>query len=267
MAGLVRSFVLQLAGYAAARRTRILIHGPTPPLLAARFLPAVILSAQEAYTLETLAAGPGRDYERGVLIIVAALRTAVLRAVAVSLGWQVIDCAGGPAPAAGAALVLTERTAWLSSAGSSLEFTPDLVPSRRLRPQLPPAGGAGPGVCVPGRASPVPVPLAGCFRSRRQDISSRWAGSTAAPGLPVLVGVGSSGPAAAGSPGRRSPLPGRGHHRLRQIGVPPDPGGGAGGRASPRPRQSAVHRFQGRIRSAAAGRPGPLRRAPHGSRP
>ena len=193
VAGLVRSFVLQLGGYAAARRTRILIHGPTPPLLAARFLPAVILSAQESYTLETLAAGPGRDYERGVLIIVAALRTAVLRSVAVSLGWQVIDCAGGPAPAAGAALVLTERTAWLSSAGSSLEFTPDLVPSgvfdrncRRLGARAP-ASVSGPG--IPGACS-----LGGLLPVSAADISSRWAGSTAVPGLPALVGVGRSGP-------------------------------------------------------------------------
>ena len=193
VAGLVRSFVLQLAGYAAARRTRILIHGPTPALLAARFLPAAILSAHEGSTLETLAAGPGRDYERGVLIIVAALRTAGLRAVAVSRGWQVIDCAGEPAPAAGAALVLTGRTAWLSSAGSSLEFTPDLVPPavfdrncRRLGARAP---ASAPGAGVPGACS-----LGGLLPVSAEDVSSRWSESTAARGLPVLVGTGSSGP-------------------------------------------------------------------------
>lgn len=193
VAGLVRSLVVQLAGYAAARRTRILIHGPSPSLLAARFLPAAILSAHEGSTLETLAAGPGRDYERGVLIIVAALRTAGLRAAAVSRGWQVIDCAGEPAPAAGAALVLTGRTAWLSAAGSSLEFTPDLVPSgvfdrncRRLGARAPaPAPGTGiPGACSLARLLPVSA----------ADVSSRWAESTAACGLPVPVGIGSSGP-------------------------------------------------------------------------
>ena len=193
VAGLVRSFVLQLGGYAAARRTRILIHGPTPPLLAARFLPAAILSAQEASTLETLAAGPGRDYERGVLIIVAALRPAVLRSAAVSRGWQVIDCAGDPAPAPGAALVLTERTARLSSAGSSLEFTPDLVPCgvfdrncRRLRARAP---ASAPGAGIPGDCS-----LGGLLPVSAEEVSARWAGSTATRGLPAVVGVGRSGP-------------------------------------------------------------------------
>ena len=42
VAGLVRSFVMQLAGYPAARRTRVLIHGPSPSApLRARFLAAV----------------------------------------------------------------------------------------------------------------------------------------------------------------------------------------------------------------------------------
>ena len=193
VAGLVRSLVLQLAGYPAARRTRILIHGPTPPLLAARFLPAAILSVDEASTLETLAAGPGRDYERGVLLILATPRTAGLRGVAVSCGWQVIDCAGDPAPAAGASLVLTERSAWLSSAGSSLEFTPDLVPSgvfdricRRLGARAP--------ASAPGTGIPEACSLGGLLRISAEDVSSRWAASPGPGGLPVLVGLGSSGP-------------------------------------------------------------------------
>ena len=193
VAGLVRSFVLQLAGYPAARRTRILIHGPTPPLLAARFLPATILSAYEASTLETLAAGPGRDYERGVLIIVVGLRTAGLRSAALSHGWQVIDCAGDPAPAAGAALVLTERTAWLSAAGLPLEFTPDLVPAgvfdrncRRL--------GARACASAPDTGIPEACSLLGLLPVSAEDVASRWAGSAAVRGLPVLVGMGRSGP-------------------------------------------------------------------------
>ena len=193
VAGLVRSFVLQLAGYPAARRTRILIHGPTPPLLAARFLPAAILSAQEASTVETLAAGPGRDYQCGILIIVAAPRTAGLRSVAVSRGWQVIDCAGNPGPAAGAALVLTERSAWLSSAGPPLEFTPDLVPSgvfdrncRRL--------GARATASATDTGIPEACSLLELLPVSAQAVSSRWAESAAVRGLPVLVGLGSSGP-------------------------------------------------------------------------
>lgn len=193
VAGLVRSFVLQLGGYAAARRTRILIHGPTPALLAARFLPAAILSGQEASTLETLAAGPGRDYERGVLIIVAALRTAALRSAAVSRGWQVIDCAGGPAPAAGAALVLTERTAWLSTAGPPLPFTPDLVPCGVFDRNCRRLGARAPAL-IPGTEIPGACSLGGLLPDSAEEVSAHWAASTAAQGLPVQVGIGRSGP-------------------------------------------------------------------------
>ncbi|MDR7083065.1 S-DNA-T family DNA segregation ATPase FtsK/SpoIIIE [Arthrobacter ginsengisoli] len=199
MAGLVRSVVLQLACYPAARRTRIVIHGPTPPLLAARFLAAATLSADEASTLETLAAGFGQDYERGVLLIVTAPATAALRSAAVNRGWQVLDCSGDPAPAAGAGagsaadLVLTERTARLSSAGTSLEFSPDLVPSgvfdrncRRLQ-------AAGP-AAVPRTGMPAARSLGELLPLSAAGIASRWAESAGARGLPVPVGVGSSGP-------------------------------------------------------------------------
>lgn len=193
VAGLVRSFVLQLAWYPAARRTRVLIHGPTLQLLAARFLPATILSAHEASTLEALAAGPGRDYERGVLIIITALQTSGLRSVAVSHGWQVIDCAGDPAPAAGAELLLGERTARLSSAGPPLEFTPDLVPSgvfdRNCR-----LLGARATASASAAGIPEACALAGLLPVSAEEVSSRWAESTAVRGLPALVGIGSSGP-------------------------------------------------------------------------
>ena len=73
VAGLVSSLVLQLAGYPAARRTQILIHGPTPSLLAARFLAGRNSLRQEATVWKPWPPVPGRDYERGVLIIVAPL--------------------------------------------------------------------------------------------------------------------------------------------------------------------------------------------------
>lgn len=193
VAGLLRSFVLQLACYPAARRTKILIHGPTPSLFAARFLAAATLSTHEASTLETLATVPGGDHERGVLIIIKAHEPAALRAVALSRGWQVIDCAGDPGAVAGAAIVLNARTGRLSSAHSSLEFTPDLVPAdvfdrncRRLRARAP---SPGPRAGIPAACS-----LGGLVPFSARDISRRWTESTAARGLPVVVGVGGSGP-------------------------------------------------------------------------
>ena len=197
VAGLVRSFVLQLACYPAARRTRVLIHGPTPSLLAARFLAAATLSTHAAATLETLAAGPGGDCERGVLIIVNAAENATLRAVAVRNGWQVIDCASDPEAGARAdsesAIVLNARTGRLSSANSSLEFTPDVVPAdvfdrncRRLRTR-PPSPSPRTGI-------PADCSIGGLIPFSAREISQRWTESAAARGLPVVVGVGGSGP-------------------------------------------------------------------------
>jgi S-DNA-T family DNA segregation ATPase FtsK/SpoIIIE len=191
VAGLLRSFVLQLAGYPAARRTRIIIHGPTPPLLAARFLATAALSAHVATTVEMLAGCPDRDFERGVLIIVRAAASGTLRAAALGRGWQVVDCTGEPD--GGAAISLTERTGRLSSAHSSLEFTPDLVPAgvfdracRRLGAKAPwSASRTG----IPGACS-----LGGLLPCSARDISRRWSGSAGTPGLSVPVGVGNSGP-------------------------------------------------------------------------
>ena len=194
MAGLLRSFVLQLACYPAARRTRILIHGPTPSLLAARFLAAATLSTHEASTLETLAAGPGGDHERGVLIIVKAPEPAALRAVAVSRGWQVIDCAGDPDAGCGCShhSQCADRKAFISPLLAGVH--PRSRSSRRLRPQLPPAWGQGTIVQAPRAGIPAACSLGGLVPFSARDISRRWTESAAARGLPVVVGVGSSGP-------------------------------------------------------------------------
>ncbi|XTR52921.1 FtsK/SpoIIIE domain-containing protein [Pseudarthrobacter sp. So.54] len=196
VAGLVRSFVLQLASYPAAGRTRILIQGPTPPLLAARFLPGALLTAEASATSRILAVSPGAGFERGVLIIATGAGATGICAAAVSRGWQVLCCTSDPAapPAAGTALVLGERTARLSSVRSpTLEFIPDLVPSRvfdrscrrlaTVAPALSPPAGL-PDVCS----------LSGLLPVSAADISARWEASAAGPGLPVVVGVGRSGP-------------------------------------------------------------------------
>ncbi|MGO4803631.1 FtsK/SpoIIIE domain-containing protein [Arthrobacter sp. 2MCAF15] len=58
MAGLVRSFVMQLAAYPACGSTHLLLHGPADTLpLPARFLPGVTLSAHDATTVAILTGG------------------------------------------------------------------------------------------------------------------------------------------------------------------------------------------------------------------
>ena len=68
-AGLVRSFILQLAAYPLSGSTCLLLHGPADILpLSARFLPGVTLSANDAVTTALLTDGPGEGYDRGVLV-------------------------------------------------------------------------------------------------------------------------------------------------------------------------------------------------------
>ncbi len=68
--GLVRSLILQLAGYPLARHTRVILHGSAENLpFPARFLPGVSLSAEQAGTAARLAAGFGAGFDDGLLII------------------------------------------------------------------------------------------------------------------------------------------------------------------------------------------------------
>ncbi|MEC5180770.1 FtsK/SpoIIIE domain-containing protein [Arthrobacter sp. CG_A4] len=203
VAGLVRAFLMQLACYPLARRTRVLVHGPTRFLpLCARFLAAVTLSGHEAVTLEALAAGPGRGYDLGLLIIVDGSQAPALCAAAVGHGWRVIECGGLDAsahsdPAASQSVVLGERTGVLTSDRLTLDFIPDRVPGpvfdRSCRRLAGPVGPAGPGD-APTAAIPEACALAEILTLTTADTSRRWAQSARSRGLPVLVGVGGAGP-------------------------------------------------------------------------
>lgn len=215
VAGLVRSFILQLAGYPLARHTRVLIHGsPESVPLAARFLSGVTLSGDAPAVAACLDAGPGAGYDRGLLIVLddagalpdagrAAARAAALRTSAAAHGWQVIDCsagahqagayASGAHPWPDASIVFDGRTARLSTGHDESSFVPDLVPPlvfdrwcRRPGPagRAPDAPPAIPDVCALGEV--LPLSAAG--------ISRRWANARRTPGLPVPVGTGRSGP-------------------------------------------------------------------------
>ncbi|AXJ11981.1 hypothetical protein CFN17_18955 [Arthrobacter sp. PM3] len=206
VAGLVRSLILQLAGYPRAGDTCLIIHGPAGTLpLPARFLPGVRLSADEAATTALLAAGPAGGYGRGVLILrdtpdragAAAGADggagATIRSVATAHGWRVIDCSPGQFPGKSPGIVLGRRSTLTTSAGPPIEFVPDLVPpevfDRFCR-----------GFKAAGRTRPValpPVPqgctLAEVLPLAAADIASRWSRASAAAALTVPVGAGSAG--------------------------------------------------------------------------
>ena len=101
VAGLVRSFIIQLAGYPLARHTRVLIHGsPESVPLAARFLPGVTLSGHAPAVAACLDAGPGEGYDRGLLIILERRRRGKRRPPGAQLPAPP-PCAHRPRPMAG----------------------------------------------------------------------------------------------------------------------------------------------------------------------
>lgn len=198
VAGLVRSFLLQLGGYPLSRRTRVLIHGSRDSLpLGARFLAAATLSGNEVTTLAALDAGPGSGYDRGLLMILASAGSSVVRAAAASRHWQVIDCSAaetGPGPATSQSVILGERSGLLTSDASSLEFIPDLVPQPVFDRFCRRRGGA---TETGDAAAPPSVPdacsLTDVLPISRADISRRWTESAQHPGLPAVVGIGGAG--------------------------------------------------------------------------
>ena len=146
-AGLVRSFILQLAAYPLAGGTRLLLHGPADTVpLAARFLPGVTLSANEATTAALLTAGPGAGFDRGILILwdtpeqpgaasspdvsgpEAAGAGPAFRSLATAHGWRVIECSPRQCPEEHTGIVLGRRSSLVTAGKPPLDFVPDLVP-------------------------------------------------------------------------------------------------------------------------------------------
>ncbi|MDQ0755752.1 FtsK/SpoIIIE domain-containing protein [Arthrobacter sp. B3I4] len=206
--GLVRFFLMQLAGYPRGSGTWVHVHGPLHSIpLAARFLPRVSLSANPAVTAARLGQGPGPGCDRGVLVLLPgtgsadALRSAdILRSAAARFGWQLIDCARVAMMAAASgdqSVVLSGSMGRLTSGSHTVDFVPDLVPEQvfdRFCRQLP-------GEVVPAR-EPRAVP-AFCFLDEvlplsEARVAQRWAAAVRTPLQPVAlavpVGRGMTGP-------------------------------------------------------------------------
>ncbi|MGO4120304.1 FtsK/SpoIIIE domain-containing protein [Arthrobacter sp. YAF16] len=199
LAGLIRFLVMQLASYPRAGRTRVLLHGPAASLpLAARFLARVSLSASDSMTAAHLAAGPGPDCDRGVLIIVADTGGAsALCAAATPNGWQVLCCSAAEQTGAGRqSVVLGERRAFLFSGTAKTAFAPDLVPEDvfdrfcRNRRQHESATDSETGQI------PDDCRLADFLPLSAADVKQRWesVGRSLMRGLSVPVGRAASGP-------------------------------------------------------------------------
>lgn len=130
--GIVRSLLMQLAGYPRGQGTRIVIYGEARRLpLAARYLPSVTLTASAADILPVLKEGVGPAYHHGVLLLLATAiaeeHAGTVGESAAALGWQVLKFS--TAESAGPCDVeLTEGKSLLRLAAGNVAFVPDLAP-------------------------------------------------------------------------------------------------------------------------------------------
>ncbi|MET3705839.1 S-DNA-T family DNA segregation ATPase FtsK/SpoIIIE [Arthrobacter sp. UYEF6] len=193
--GLVRSLLMQLAGYPLGRNTRVIIHGKSEHLpLAARFLDGVTLSCQSSTVGTLLEEGLGPAPGHGLLLLLDGTESAAkITATALEHGWQVIHAREGTAVPTTADVELGERSSVFNGADESIRFAADLAPidvfnrfCRGLARDENRSGGAG-------RTIPTACRLAELLPHATAEISRRWSANSSRPGLAVPIGRGLEG--------------------------------------------------------------------------
>jgi S-DNA-T family DNA segregation ATPase FtsK/SpoIIIE len=196
--GLIRSLVMQLAGYPRARGTSILIVGRAERLpLGARYLQGTTLTTSHDEARQILADRFGPTQHQGVLILLEASNSQdddVTAATAAGLGWQVLQfpSAGGGSDCTWE-VQLSERTSILRSPAGDVVFVPDLAPEavftdfcRKLAGQFDPPD-VGP------KAVPAYCSLRELLPLSPDSIAARWHASANTRSLQVPLGVGATG--------------------------------------------------------------------------
>ncbi|MET3351591.1 UNVERIFIED_ORG: S-DNA-T family DNA segregation ATPase FtsK/SpoIIIE [Arthrobacter sp. UYEF1] len=193
--GLVRSLLMQLAGYPLGRDTRVVIHGKAEQLpLAARYLDGVTLSINSSTLGTLLKRGFGPAHGHGLLLLLDGTESsAKITATALEHGWQVIHASEAATVLTTAAVELGERSSVLNESDDSIRFAPDLAPvdvfnrfCRRLAWEANQPVGAG-------RSIPTSCRLAELLPHSTPETSKRWSANNSLPGLAVPIGRGLEG--------------------------------------------------------------------------
>lgn len=188
--GLMRSLIMQLAGYPRAAHIRVAVHGPAAQLpLSARFLSDVTLSTTAAAATAALAPEGVPPRTSGVLLIVdTGDSDDEIIALAVENHWQVIQFRSRPAIMALADIELNHRVAKLQVPGSSTRFVPDLAPvdvfSRFCRLHARDAAQ----LRSSARLVPQSCLLRDLLNPGSAETLARWAESRHRPGLAAPIG-------------------------------------------------------------------------------
>ncbi|UZX03904.1 FHA domain-containing protein [Arthrobacter sp. CDRTa11] len=196
--GLLRSALMQLAGYSRARSSRILVHGAAGCLpLSARYLPAVTLCSSTSAVTTLLENGWGPAYSHGVLILTGAADAAEtltgIVAKAAQFNWQVIHFSFGDSPPVVADVDLHEEGTPHRTEAGHIAFLPDLAPMRVFDHFCRELAVT---VARPGKDAKTVPPtclLAELIPSSPPETSSRWATGRRTRGLVVPLGRSAEG--------------------------------------------------------------------------
>jgi S-DNA-T family DNA segregation ATPase FtsK/SpoIIIE len=193
--GMVRSFLMQFAGYPLGRRSTVVVHGEADRLpLAARYLAGVTLSRNAAGLEALIMPGARAPHEHRVLLLLDSTEeaAAIIR-LALDHDWQVIHFPGSREAGLAAEVELDERTSVFRTGTENIRFVPDLAPVEvferfcRLLAKEPSrpcaATGTSPQSC--GLAELLPLDAA--------ETAHRWSAHVRRPGLPVPLGLGPEG--------------------------------------------------------------------------
>ncbi|MFD5276789.1 FtsK/SpoIIIE domain-containing protein [Pseudarthrobacter sp. NPDC058362] len=200
-AGMIRALLMQVAGYPLGRGTPVVIHGAAARLpLPARYLPQTILTATASACRTALAAASGYAPKiPGILVLTGTSPDPdiehVLAEVALDRGWRVLQFApAGVSAATESNVELAERESVLRGPHGTVLFVPDLAPEavfdtfcRRLAARGTAPAGSAPGI-------PASCLLDEILPSDPARTAARWKAAARATGLPVPVGMGTSGP-------------------------------------------------------------------------
>ncbi|ALV42868.1 hypothetical protein AU252_18310 [Pseudarthrobacter sulfonivorans] len=193
--GLLRSLLMQLAGYPLGRNTRVVIHGKAEQLpLAARYLDGVTLSSNSSTLGILLKRGFGPAHGHGLLLLMDGTESSArITATALEHRWQVIHALEGGSALTNADVELGERSSVFNADDERIRFAPDLAPvdvfdrfCRRLAREANQPVGAG-------RSIPMSCRLAELLPHSTPETSRRWSANNSLPGLAVPIGRGLEG--------------------------------------------------------------------------
>lgn len=198
--GMIRALLMQVAGYPMGRGTTVVVHGAAARLpLPARYLPLTTLTGTAAACRAALAAAPADVAGMpGILVLTGTSPIPdadhVLAEAALDRGWRVLQFVPPGTPAAESTVMLDEQESVLREPHGDVLFVPDLAPAavfdtfcRRLAARGTARGSSTLGIPVSCRLDELLPP-------DPARTAARWKAAATASGLPVPLGIGTSGP-------------------------------------------------------------------------